>query len=57
MGWLEQQNNVVWNFQAFSFMKQPVINLENVEGVGITGSKLIQKLLITFSINVRKLPK
>nr|WP_256973240.1 hypothetical protein [Nostoc sp. T09] len=57
MSWLEQQNEVFWNLQPFSFMKQAVIDLEDIQAVRITGGKFIEKLLVTFSINMRELPK
>lgn len=48
MAWLESENEVLWNLQPFSFMKQAVIDLEDIQALRITGGKLIDKLLITY---------
>src|SRR4028118_1143465 len=52
---LEQQHNVLRNLQVLGFVKQAIINLQHIEGVGITGSKLIEKPLVADGIDMRKL--
>jgi len=54
---LKQQDDVVGNHKVFGFVKRSVIDLENVEGIGIGLRELVEKKLVTVAINMRELPK
>ncbi len=50
---LEQQHNVLRNLQVLGLFHKAK-NLQHIEAVGITGSKLIEKPLVADGIDMRK---
>ena len=52
-----KQDEIVGNPKGFGFVKRPVIDLEDVEGIGIRLKELVEKKLVAVAVDRRKLPK
>ena len=55
--WLKEQDDIVGNHEGFGFVKRPVIDLQNIERIGIGLRELVEKKLIAVAINMGKLQK